>query len=112
MAYAMRDAVEDGDADRLGSMLRDAFEAKKRMNPRIAEHTPIEAMLGAAHDAGASGGKICGAGGGGYLMLYCHPERQAAVRVALEGLGARFTPFALWPEGVRARRGDDVWAPA
>jgi D-glycero-alpha-D-manno-heptose-7-phosphate kinase len=111
MAYAMRDALESGDADRVGAMLRDAFEAKKRMNPRIAEHTPIEAMLDAAHEAGASGGKICGAGGGGYLMLYCRPERQAAVRRAVEALGARFTPFAMWPDGVRARRGDDVWAP-
>ncbi len=112
MAYAMRDTVEEGDTDRLGAMLRDAFEAKKRMNPRIAEHTPIEAMLDAAHGAGASGGKICGAGGGGYLMLYCRPDRQAAVRLALEALGARFSPFVLWPEGVRARRGDRVWAPA
>ena len=48
MAYAMRDALEAGEPDRLGAMLRDAFEAKKRMNPHIAEHTPIEAMLAAA----------------------------------------------------------------
>ena len=112
MAYAMRDAVEAGEPDRLGEMLRDAFEAKKRMNPQIAAHTPIEAMLRGAHDAGASGGKICGAGGGGYLMLYCLPERQGPVRAELERLGARFAPFALWPEGVRARRAGRVWAPA
>jgi D-glycero-alpha-D-manno-heptose-7-phosphate kinase len=112
MAYAMRDAVESGETDRLGAMLRDAFQAKKRMNPRIADHTPIEAMLERARSAGASGGKICGAGGGGYLMLYCRPQRQAAVRAELERLGGRFTPFVLWPDGVRARRGDRVWAPA
>jgi D-glycero-alpha-D-manno-heptose-7-phosphate kinase len=111
MAYAMRDVVEAGDTDRLGAMLHDAFEAKKRMNPHIAEHTPIEAMLRCAHDAGASGGKICGAGGGGYLMLYCLPDRQGAVRTELEKLGARFAPFVLWPDGVRARRGPRVWAP-
>lgn len=112
MAYAMRDALESGDPDRLGTMLRDAFEAKKRMNPHIAEHTPIEAMLTLAQEAGASGGKICGAGGGGYLMLYCQPERQGAVREALERLGGQFAPFVLWPDGVRARRADAVWAPA
>ena len=111
MAYAMRDAIEDGDADRLGAMLHEAFEAKKRMNPHIAEHTPIEAMLRGAQDAGASGGKICGAGGGGYLMLYCLPQRQGAVRAELERLGARFAPFVLWPDGVRARRADRVWLP-
>ena len=112
MAYAMRDTLEAGDVDRLGGMLREAFDAKKRMNPHIAEHTPIEAMLRQAHRSGASGGKICGAGGGGYLMLYCRPETQASVRTALEDLGGQFAPFVLWPDGVRARRGDLVWAPA
>lgn len=111
MAYAMRDALEAGDPDRVGAMLREAFEAKRRMNPHIADHTPIEAMLEAAQDAGASGGKICGAGGGGYLMLYCRPERQGALRTALEDLGAQFAPFVLWPEGVRARRADRIWSP-
>ena len=112
MAYAMRDVLEQGDVDRLGTMLREAFEAKKRMNPRIAEDTPIDAMLEAAQRAGASGGKICGAGGGGYLMLYCLPEAQSAVRSELEHLGGQFAPFSLWPEGVRARRADRVWAPS
>ena len=69
MAYAMRDAVIEDRLDDLGAMLRDAFENKKLMNPHIAEHTPIEAMLSAARDAGAIGGKICGAGGGGYLLV-------------------------------------------
>ncbi len=80
IAYAMRDAVESGDVDELGAMLRDAFVAKRRMNPHIAEHTPIEAMLSMAQAAGATGGKICGAGGGGYLLLYCRPSAQPSVR--------------------------------
>ena len=111
MAYAMRDALEAGEPDRLGGMLREAFEAKKRMNPRIAEHTPIEAMLDAAQEAGATGRKICGAGGGGYLMVYALPQAQAAVRDALEGLGGRLAPFALRPEGVRADRDGVAWRP-
>ncbi len=111
MAYAMRDALEAGDPDRMGAMFRDAFEAKKRMNPHIVDGTPIEAMLELAQRNGASGGKICGAGGGGYLMLYCPVEAQPVVRVAMEASGGRFAPFGFWPEGVRARRGDDVWAP-
>ncbi len=52
MAYAMRDAIESGDIGALGVMLREAFEAKKRMNPHIAEDTPIEAMLEAASRRG------------------------------------------------------------
>jgi D-glycero-alpha-D-manno-heptose-7-phosphate kinase len=111
MAYAMRDALEAGDPDRLGAMLRDAFEAKQRMNPHIAEDTPIEAMLAAARDAGATGGKICGAGGGGYLMVYAVAARRAAVRRALESLGGQIASFAFRSEGVRARVDGAVWAP-
>ena len=111
MAYSMHDVLIAGDVDQLGSMLDDAFESKMRMNPRIAEHTPIEAMLAAARNAGASGGKICGAGGGGYLLVAAAPEHQGAVRAELERLGGQIAPFAFFPEGVRARRGREVWAP-
>jgi D-glycero-alpha-D-manno-heptose-7-phosphate kinase len=112
IAYAMRGVVEEGDVDELGAMLHDAFVAKRRMNPHIAEHTPIEAMLSMAQAAGANGGKICGAGGGGYLLLYCRPSAQAAVRAELERLGAQFAPFAFRADGVRAFRSDEVWAPS
>ncbi len=111
MAYAMRHAVEEGDVDALGRMLHEAFEAKKMMNPHVAEHTPIEAMLAAARDAGASGGKLCGAGGGGYLLIACRPHAQPDVRAALERLGGQFAAFRFRPEGVRATRGGEVWAP-
>ena len=111
MAYSMREALVAGEVDQLGAMLGDAFESKKRMNPRIAEDTPIEAMLAAAREAGASGGKICGAGGGGYLLVASVPEHHASVRAALEGLGGQIAPFAFFPDGVRARRGNQVWAP-
>lgn len=112
MAYAMRDAIEAGDMLRLGTMLGEAFEAKKRMNPHIAEGTPIEAMLDAAGAAGATGGKICGAGGGGYLLIATPPEARASVRAALEAMGGQFAPFEVDPDGVRARRGDRHWTPA
>jgi D-glycero-alpha-D-manno-heptose-7-phosphate kinase len=111
IAYSMRDAIERNAPDDLGGMLGDAFVAKRRMNPHIAEHTPIEAMLSLAQAAGAGGGKICGAGGGGYLLLYCRPSAQPIVRSKLEGLGAQFAPFAFHADGVRACRGDEIWIP-
>ncbi|HEX9716989.1 MAG TPA: GHMP kinase [Actinomycetota bacterium] len=110
-AYEMRDAVEAGDVDALGGMLQEAYESKKRMNPQIAEGTPIEGLLEAARRAGAVGGKICGAGGGGYLLLYCKPDRQPAVREELERLGGQFASFQFNPSGVEARVGDAVWRP-
>jgi hypothetical protein len=78
-------------------MLREAFEAKQRMNPHIAEETPIEAMLDAAAAAGATGGKICGAGGGGYLLIATPPEARASVRAALEAMGASSPPSRSTP---------------
>lgn len=111
MAYLMRDALEAGDPDTVGGMLGSAFEAKKLMNPHVAEDTPIEAMLAAARDAGAAGGKICGAGGGGYLLVYADPEVQPAVRRELERLGGQMALMRLHPDGVRAYRGEQIWAP-
>lgn len=112
MAYELRFEIERGHVDRLGPLLREAFESKKLMNPHIAEGTPIERLLGIAQDAGASGGKICGAGGGGYLLLAAPPERQHEVREALEGVGGQFAEFAFRTHGVEARAGARRWSPS
>ncbi|MEX2406659.1 MAG: GHMP kinase, partial [Actinomycetota bacterium] len=96
----------------LGGLLRQAYESKKRMNPHIAEGTPIERLMDAAYKAGAAGGKICGAGGGGYLLLACRPDRQTAVRAALEALGGQLAEFSFRSRGVEARVGERVWRPA
>ncbi len=111
MAYEMRTAIEGGDLDALGPMLRAAYENKKRMNPHIADGTPIERLFVAARGAGADGAKICGAGGGGYVLVACRPERRGAVGAALERLGGQLADFGFHPEGVRARRDDRVWRP-
>ena len=111
MAHEMRDELLAGNVARFGPMLRQAFESKKLMNPQIAEGTAIEHLLAASRDAGASGGKICGAGGGGYVLLACTPERQPDVRRALQDLGGQFADFAFREHGVEARSGDAVWRP-
>ncbi len=112
MAFEMRHEIEAGHIAQLGPMLRAAFESKKLMNPQIAEGTAIEHLLSVARAEGASGGKICGAGGGGYLLLACAPEQQRDVRGALERLGGQFAGFAFRTHGVEARSGDRVWRPA
>jgi D-glycero-alpha-D-manno-heptose-7-phosphate kinase len=112
MAYEMKSVIESGELRSLGGLLREAYESKKRMNPRIAEGTPIERLLEIAHEAGAAGGKICGAGGGGYLLLACEPARQPGVRAALEAHGGQLTEFAFRAHGVEARSGDRVWRPS
>ena len=87
MAFEMRREIEAGNLERLGPMLHEAFESKKLMNPHVSEGTPIDRLLAVAADAGASGGKICGAGGGGYLLLACTARTSA--RGPLGARGAR-----------------------
>jgi D-glycero-alpha-D-manno-heptose-7-phosphate kinase len=112
MAFEMRDAIVRGDLPALGAMLREAYESKKRMNPHIANGTAIEHLLDVAQAAGAWGGKICGAGGGGYLLLACAPDRQAEVRSALEAQGGQFADFAFRAHGVEATLADgSTWRP-
>jgi D-glycero-alpha-D-manno-heptose-7-phosphate kinase len=111
MAFAMRRAIEDGRIESIGPLLTEAFQAKKQMNPFIADGTPIERMLDAARSAGATGGKICGAGGGGYLLIAVPPARRDGVRAALTALGGQFAPFAFSRTGVRARRAGRTWSP-
>jgi D-glycero-alpha-D-manno-heptose-7-phosphate kinase len=56
-------------------------------------------MYEAARKAGALGGKLTGAGGGGFLLLYCPWEKQECVRAALSGL--QELPFQLEPDGTK-----------
>ena len=112
MAFEMRDALERGEFDALGEMLQEAYEAKKRMNPHIAEGTRIEDLFRVAREAGALGGKICGAGGGGYLLVSCRSERIDDVHSALERHGGQLAPFSFDPSGVHANVGGRTWRPA
>jgi galactokinase/mevalonate kinase-like predicted kinase len=71
----------------------------------------IDDCYAAAHAAGALGGKITGAGGGGYLLLYVPLESQARVRRALRPLGLREMPFTLDSRGVQVLGYHDTRAP-
>lgn len=86
------------DDDEFGRLLRRGWELKKRLAGGITNQT-IEDCYQAALSAGALGGKILGAGGGGFLLLYCKKEHQDKAAKALASL--RLLPFAFEPEGSR-----------
>lgn len=90
-----RDSLCRGEVDNWGLELDRAWEIKKSFAGGVS--TPeIDAMYAAAKGAGALGGKILGAGGGGFMLLYVPGERQEAVRAALHGyrlVDFRFEPF-------------------
>ena len=88
LGYAMRDALLDGALDDFGHLLDLSWREKKRLSSRVST-SAIEEWYGAARDAGALGGKITGAGGGGYMMLYVPPADQAEVRRVMSHYGLR-----------------------
>lgn len=82
MAYVARDELRAGNLDVLGELLHESWELKKMLSRQISNDT-IDNMYVAARDAGAIGGKITGAGGGGFLLLYTPYDKREAVRSSL-----------------------------
>jgi D-glycero-alpha-D-manno-heptose-7-phosphate kinase len=81
-----------GNVSTLGEMLHDAWQIKKRLTNGISNTTVDDAI-----DAGAKGGILLGAEGGGFLMLYAEPARHDEIRRALASL--RETPFRFAAQG-------------
>lgn len=68
-----------------GELLHDAWVCKRKLSSRVS-NAAIDECYDAARRAGAIGGKLLGAGGGGFLLLFVDPERKPEVRRALSGL--------------------------
>ncbi len=96
MACYAREELAAGNIDVIGTLLHQNWVLKKQLARKISNPT-IDAIYEAALKAGATGGKITGAGGGGYLLLYCPYERREAVRDALHPLTE--VPFKLEMDG-------------
>lgn len=71
--------------DDVGRMLHDGWQLKRELDVSVS-NTELDNIYSAARSAGAIGGKLLGAGGGGFMLFYVEPERKAAVREALRGL--------------------------
>lgn len=85
-AVAMADAAARHDFPAMGAALAREWDARRRLAPVVS--TPlIERAIAAAREAGAWGGKACGAGGGGFVALLSPEDRTPAVRAALGALG-------------------------
>ena len=84
--------------NKVGRIMHAGWGLKKQMAERITSAN-IDNLYEAALDAGATGGKIAGAGGGGFLLLYCTPDRQHAVRSILAEL--KELPFSLERDGTK-----------
>ena len=76
------DRLRSGDVDALGPAIRESWEAKRKLASGVS-NDQIDQAVSTALDAGATGVKLTGAGGGGFLLVICPVERQRAVRESL-----------------------------
>ena len=83
MAKDLKKHFEEGDVDYLGTILKESWEIKKSLSSGVSNPL-VDEIYDKAIKAGASGGKLLGAGGGGFMLFYVHPEHQKAVREALK----------------------------
>ena len=98
LAHQLRDELHRNRLQSFGDILHENWVLKKRLSNDISSSV-IDDVYDAARDQGATGGKLLGAGAGGFLVFFVPPHRQAAVREALSGL--REVPFRFERRGSR-----------
>jgi D-glycero-alpha-D-manno-heptose-7-phosphate kinase len=99
IARRMREVLTAGrDLNVFGHLLQEAWRAKKSLEQTIT-NPHIDQWYEAGLEAGALGGKLLGAGGGGFLLFFCEPHKQDRLRAALPGLTE--VPFGFEPQGAK-----------
>jgi D-glycero-alpha-D-manno-heptose-7-phosphate kinase len=98
-AKMMKEALLKGKVHDIGSILDYGFQFKKQMAKGISNST-MDELYDVALKAGATGGKISGAGGGGFMMFYCPNNKRYNVKKALEGFGGNFRSYQFTERGM------------
>ncbi len=97
LASSMYRSLSGGEWGRTGSLLQENWELKKTLTGKISDAW-LDGMYAAALDAGATGGKLIGAGGGGFLLFFAPITNHSEIKKAL---GMREEPFSFEPLGSR-----------
>jgi D-glycero-alpha-D-manno-heptose-7-phosphate kinase len=95
----MKEALLKGRIDDVGAILDYGFRFKKQMAIGISNNS-MDELYETALKAGATGGKISGAGGGGFMMFYCPDNTHYKVREALKGFGGEFSRYHFTEHGL------------
>ncbi|MBR1991928.1 MAG: dehydrogenase [Bacteroidales bacterium] len=99
-AIQMKETLLKGDIDAIGDILNFGWQYKKQMADSISNEL-IDSVYDAALKAGASGGKISGAGGGGFMFFYCPSTTRYAVIDALNTFGGQAKRYEFVNEGLK-----------
>lgn len=109
ISVEMERALDSGNFEAAGAALQKEWEARKALIDGIS--TPeIDAAIDAALGAGAWGGKVCGAGGGGCIVFLFPPERREAITSALATVPGRVLDCAPVAQGLTVERERDTHA--
>jgi D-glycero-alpha-D-manno-heptose-7-phosphate kinase len=103
LANEMKRALLRGDLGNFGSLLHASWQSKRRMAAGITNER-LDAIYEAARAAGALGGKVSGAGGGGFMFFICDPRSRFGVQEAIVAQGAEIVPLSFVTEGVQTWR--------
>tara|TARA_X000000368_G_scaffold205415_1_gene162089 strand:- start:3148 stop:4137 length:990 start_codon:yes stop_codon:yes gene_type:complete len=95
--YKILDIVQSGNIDDLGFMFRDHWEMKKKLSSGVTNEK-IDSIYNIALDNGATGGKISGAGGGGFFTFYCNKNHQQ-LRDAMKAEGLKELDYSFDLDG-------------
>jgi D-glycero-alpha-D-manno-heptose-7-phosphate kinase len=109
LAVAMKNLLLTNQVDQFGELLDAAWQTKKKMSPRISNPL-IDEFYEEARKKGALGGKITGAGGGGFMMFYCEFEKRHIVAEQLQRMGAVPMEFAFEASGLQTWRAHEAVA--
>ena len=100
VAVAMKEAIAKGDLHLFGELLHQGWEVKKTLLDGIT-NPAIDCLYETARECGATGGKLLGAGGGGYLILYCPPSHHVTLIDRLTAMGAKCETFEFVHTGLQ-----------
>ena len=100
LAEELHEALCNNHPEAIGKLLHRSWMIKRQIASGITDPR-IDGWYKAALESGAQGGKILGAGGGGFLLLYCEPEEQGQLIRRMEALGLRRIPFSFEGQGSR-----------
>ncbi len=97
IGYQIKESFQTGDLDRFGLLLDEHWQTKKKLSEKISD-PQIDSWYGLAKSEGALGGKLMGAGGGGFFMFYCNNGKNG-FRQSLQQAGLREMRFRIDWEG-------------
>jgi D-glycero-alpha-D-manno-heptose-7-phosphate kinase len=98
-AHQMKEALLRGELGRIGEILNFGWQNKKQMAHSITNEL-IDSIYQKALEHGATGGKISGAGGGGFMFFYCPAVTKVKVAKAIESLGGKIQSFKFTQQGL------------